>query len=108
MTVVRKPNERSEQPKSIMKKTELVDGILTVAGLCTKKEAETAVDAVFDTITKALSRGEEVAIAGFGTFKVSKRSARMGINPRTGVKIQISAKTVPKFSAGKALKDAVA
>jgi nucleoid DNA-binding protein len=91
-----------------MKKTELVDGVLAVAGLCTKKEAEMAVDAVFDTITKALSRGEEVGIAGFGTFKVSKRSARTGINPRTGEKIQIAAKTVPKFAAGKALKDAVA
>ncbi|MDD5710686.1 MAG: HU family DNA-binding protein [Candidatus Colwellbacteria bacterium] len=91
-----------------MKKAELVDGVLTVAGLATKKEAEAAVDAVFDTIAKALSRGEEVAIAGFGTFKVSKRSARVGINPRTGAKIQIGAKTVPKFSAGKGLKDAVA
>jgi nucleoid DNA-binding protein len=91
-----------------MKKTELVDGVMTAAGLCSKKEAEAAVDAVFDTITKALSHGEEVAVAGFGTFRVSKRSARTGINPRTGAKIQISAKTVPKFSAGKGLKDAVA
>lgn len=91
-----------------MKKTELVDGVLAAAGLSTKREAEAAVDAVFDTITKALSRGEEVAVAGFGTFKVSKRSARTGINPRTGAKIQIAAKTVPKFGASKALKDAVA
>ncbi len=91
-----------------MKKAELVDEVQSAAGLETKRDAEAAVDAVFDVITKAMSRGEEVALTGFGTFKVSKRSARQGINPRTGEKIQIAAKTVPKFSAGKGLKDAVA
>ena len=58
-------------------------------------------------ITKTLGRGEEVAITGFGTFRVVKRAARMGINPKTGAKIQIAASTKPKFKAGKALKDAV-
>ncbi len=91
-----------------MRKPELVEEVMTAAGLDTKSQAEAAVDAVIDTITKTLSRGEEVALTGFGTFKVSKRSARMGVNPRTGEKIQIAAKTVPKFSAGKSLKDAVA
>lgn len=91
-----------------MKKTELVEQVQSAAGLETKRDAEAAVDAVFDAITKAMSHGEEVAVPGFGTFKVSKRSARQGINPRTGQKIQIAAKTVPKFSAGKGLKDAVA
>lgn len=91
-----------------MKKAELVDEVQAAAGLETKRDAEAAVDAVLDVITKSLSRGEEVALTGFGTFKVSKRSARQGINPRTGEKIQIAAKTVPKFSAGKGLKDAVA
>ena len=91
-----------------MRKPELVDEVMTAAGLETKAQAERAVDAVFDAVTKSLSRGEEVAVTGFGTFKVSKRSARMGVNPRTGEKIQIAAKTVPKFSAGKSLKDAVA
>ena len=91
-----------------MKKAELVEEVQSAAGLETKRDAEAAVDAVFDVITKAMSRGEEVALTGFGTFKVSKRSARQGINPRTGEKIQIAAKTVPKFSAGKGLKDAVA
>jgi len=85
-----------------------VEEVLNAAGLDTKSQAEKVVDAVFDAITKSLSRGEEVAITGFGTFKVSKRSARTGINPRTGEKLQIAAKTVPKFSAGKSLKDAVA
>jgi len=91
-----------------MKKAELVDEVQSASGLETKRDAEAAVDAVLDVITKSLSRGEEVALTGFGTFKVSRRSARQGINPRTGEKIQIAAKTVPKFSAGKGLKDAVA
>jgi len=91
-----------------MRKPELVDAVQSAAGLDTKSQAEAAVDAVFDTITKSLSSGEEVAMTGFGTFKVSRRAARQGVNPRTGEKIQIAAKTVPKFSAGKSLKDAVA
>ncbi|PIR98313.1 MAG: DNA-binding protein [Candidatus Colwellbacteria bacterium CG10_big_fil_rev_8_21_14_0_10_41_28] len=91
-----------------MKKTELVEEVMSTAGLETKKDAEAAVDAVFEVITKAMSKGEDVALTGFGTFKVSHRSARQGVNPRTGEKIQIAAKTVPKFSAGKGLKDAVA
>jgi len=91
-----------------MKKTELVEAMMTAAGLETKKQAETAVDAIFDTITKSLTKGEEVAVAGFGTFRVVKRAARAGINPKTGEKIQIAAKTAPKFKAAKALKDAVA
>ena len=91
-----------------MKKAELVDAVQSAAGLDTKRDAEAAVDAVFDAVTKSLSQGEEVAVTGFGTFKVSRRSARTGVNPRTGEKIQIAARTVPKFTAGKALKDAVA
>ena len=91
-----------------MRKGDLVEEVLNAAGLDTKVQAEAAVDAVIEAITKSLSRGEEVALTGFGTFKVTKRSARIGINPRTGEKLQIPAKTVPKFSAGKSLKDAVA
>ncbi len=91
-----------------MKKAELVEQVQSAAGLETKRDAEAAVDAVFSSITKAMSQGEEVAVPGFGIFKVSKRAARQGINPRTGQKIQIGAKTVPKFSASKGLKDAVA
>lgn len=90
-----------------MKKTDLVESVMTSAGIETKKQAESAVDALFDAIVKSLSRGEEVAVAGFGTFKVMKRAARMGINPKTGEKIQIAAKTMPKFRAGKLLKEAV-
>jgi len=90
-----------------MKKTDLVEAVMSAVGLQTKKQAEEAVDSVFDTIVKSLSRGEEVAIAGFGTFRVVKRAARTGINPKTGEKIQIAAKTAPKFRAGKLLKEAV-
>ncbi len=73
-----------------------------------KSHAKTAVEAVFEIITKTLGRGEEVAIAGFGTFRIAKRAARMGVNPKTGEKIHIAASVKPKFRAGKALKEAVA
>lgn len=90
-----------------MKKPELVEAVMQTAGIEAKKDAVAAVEAVFDVITKTLSKGEEVAIVGFGVFKVVKRAARMGINPKTGEKIQIAASTKPKFRAGKALKEAV-
>lgn len=90
-----------------MKKSDVVEAVMKVAGIETKKQAEMAVDGVFDTIVKTLGRGEEVAITGFGTFKVAKRAARMGVNPKTGEKIQIAASTKPKFRAGKVLKEAV-
>lgn len=73
----------------------------------TKKSAEDAVAVVFDTIMDSLAKGEEVAISGFGTFLVKRREARMGVNPRSGEKIQIGATVTPKFRAGKALKAAV-
>lgn len=90
-----------------MNKVGLVETVMKVAGIEVKKQATAAVEAVFDTIAKTMSKGEEVAIAGFGTFRVVKRAARMGINPRTGEKIQIAASTKPKFRAGKVLKEAV-
>lgn len=90
-----------------MKKEGLVEAVMKSAGMETKKMAHTAVEAVFDAIQKSLSRGEEVGITGFGTFKVVKTKARMGVNPKTGEKIQIKAGTKPKFRAGKELKDAV-
>ena len=90
-----------------MKKDGIVEAVMNAAHLETKKQAQEAVEAFFDTIVKTLSRGEEVAISGFGTFKVVKRAARMGVNPKTGEKIQIAASTKPKFKAGKVLKEAV-
>lgn len=90
-----------------MKKEELVEAVMKAAALETKKQAHDVVEAVLDTVTKSLSRGEEVVLTGFGTFRVAKSAARMGVNPKTGAKIQISASVKPKFKAGKALKEAV-
>lgn len=90
----------------IMNKDKLVDVVSVKLG-STKAEAERAVNAIIDEITAALSRGEEVSLTGFGAFEVSSRKARAGVNPRTGEKIQIAAIKVPKFRAGKNLKEAV-
>ena len=90
-----------------MKKDGIVEAVMKAANIETKKQSVQAVDAVFDTIVKTLGRGEEVGITGFGTFRVAKRAARMGVNPKTGEKIQIAASTKPKFRAGKLLKEAV-
>jgi nucleoid DNA-binding protein len=88
-----------------MNKGDLINEVSKVVG--TKKAAQEAVDCVFSTITKALKKKDAVALAGFGTFKVAQRKARKGRNPQTGEEITIRAKNVPKFVAGKALKDAV-
>lgn len=90
-----------------MKKDGLVEAVMNAAGIETKKQATEAVEAVFDTIIKTLARGEEVAISGFGTFRVRKQAARMGRNPKTGEPVQIPASNKPKFRAGKLLKEAV-
>ena len=88
-----------------MNKGDLVKEVAKV--VCTKKEAQAAVDCVFSTITKALKKKNPVTLIGFGTFKVAQRKARKGRNPQTGKEITIKAKKVAKFSPGKALKDAV-
>jgi len=90
-----------------MTKDGLVTAVLEAASLASKAEAQRATEAVFDAITKTLSRGEDVTVTGFGTFRVAKRASREGRNPKTGEKIHIAASVVPKFKAGKALKDAV-
>lgn len=90
-----------------MTKDGLVDAVMKEAGLETKVQAHKATEAVFDAITKTLGRGEDVAISGFGTFRIAKRAAREGRNPKTGEKIHIAASTKPKFRAGKGLKEAV-
>ena len=89
-----------------MNKNELVDSVAIAANL-KKNEAETAVDAMFEAVAAALKRGDEVRIAGFGTFHVTARAATEGRNPRTGEKMMIAASKQPKFRAGKGLKDAV-
>jgi nucleoid DNA-binding protein len=88
-----------------MNKGDLVNDVVKVVS--TKKEAQAAVDCVFASVTQALKKKGAVTLVGFGTFKVDKRKARTGRNPQTGEEIKIKAKNVPKFVAGKALKDAV-
>jgi len=87
-------------------KSELVDAIAKSADI-SKAAAARVLDSTVDCITKALKKGDTVSLVGFGTFKVGKRAARNGRNPRTGATIKIKAAKVPKFSAGKGLKEAV-
>jgi DNA-binding protein HU-beta len=89
-----------------MNKGELVSKIAEQAEL-KKAEAEKALNALISTVTEELANGGEIALVGFGTFKVSERAARSGRNPQTGETIQIAAAKVPSFKAGKGLKDAV-
>ncbi|WP_019645386.1 HU family DNA-binding protein [Novispirillum itersonii] len=89
-----------------MNKSDLVDAVAAESGL-TKADAAKAVDAVFNAVTDALKKGDEVRLVGFGTFAVSERAARTGKNPRTGEPLEIAASKQPKFKPGKALKDAV-
>lgn len=89
-----------------MTKGELVDAIAGAAGI-TKVAAEKAMNAFTEAVAKSLKKGDSVGLVGFGTFSVSKRKARKGRNPQTGKEINIPATKVPKFKAGKGLKDAV-
>ena len=89
-----------------MNKSELIEAIAKSADI-SKASAEKALDGALGAIKAALKKGSGVTLVGFGTFKVGKRAARTGRNPRTGEAIKIKAARVPKFSAGKALKDAV-
>ncbi len=89
-----------------MNKTELVAAIAEKAEL-SKKDTEKALKAFVDVVTDELKKEEKVQLVGFGTFEVSKRSAREGRNPQTGKTMKIAACKAPKFKAGKALKDAV-
>jgi nucleoid DNA-binding protein len=90
----------------IMTKMELIDKIASGAAL-SKADASRALDSTLDSIKGALKKGQKVTLVGFGTFSVTKRKARKGRNPRTGQVINIPAAKTPKFSSGKALKDAV-
>ncbi len=89
-----------------MTKAEFIDQVAERTGL-SKKDAGEAVEAMLDTIADTLKRGGDVTFTGFGKFTVQQRAARMGVNPRTGEKVQIAATKVPKFSAGSQLKAAV-
>ncbi|MDF1778016.1 MAG: DNA-binding protein HupB [Rhizobiaceae bacterium] len=89
-----------------MNKNELVAAVAEKAGL-SKADAGSAVEAVFETITSELKGGGDVRLVGFGNYTVSHRNASKGRNPSTGAEVDIPARNVPKFSAGKGLKDAV-
>lgn len=90
-----------------MTKGDLVNAVAASVGV-SKRVAGDALEAVLDSITKELKKGKNVTITGFGTFTISKRAARTGVNPRNpSEKIKIPAMTVPRFKAGKSLKDAV-
>ena len=87
-------------------KQDLIDEVAANAGL-TKKQSGAALNAVLESIQSALAKGDSVGLIGFGTFEVRNRAAREGRNPQTGELIQIPAKKVPAFKAGKKLKDAI-
>ncbi len=89
-----------------MTKQELINSIADKTGF-TKKDSDKALEAFVEAVTAALKNGDKVALAGFGTFEVRTRKARIGINPRTKQKISIPAAKTPAFKAGKALKDGV-
>ncbi|WP_256473716.1 HU family DNA-binding protein [Microbulbifer okhotskensis] len=103
-----------EAPEAYLKRTEglsvnkseLIEAIAASADI-PKAAAGRALDAMVDSITDALKKGDQVALVGFGTFAVKERAARTGRNPRTGDPIEIAAAKIPNFKAGKALKDAV-
>jgi len=89
-----------------MNKQELISKIADSAKV-TKSDASSVLDSFIDTITKALKKGDEVRLTGFGTFRTTNRKATKGRNPRTGQSINIPASKAPKFAAGKSLRDAV-
>ncbi len=89
-----------------MNKAELIAAVAEKTGL-SKKDADKAVSAVFESIKDALAAGDKVSVFGFGTFEVRERAARTGLNPQTKEKIQIAASKAPAFKAAKALKEAL-
>ena len=89
-----------------MNKGEFVSAIAEASGL-SRGDAEKAVEAMVSVVTGELKKGGEIRIVGFGNFEVTRREASTGRNPQTGAEVQIAARNVPKFTAGKSLKDAV-
>ena len=90
-----------------MNRKELIEAILKNKDLqhFTKKDTEAFLATFMDTVKKTVKKGDDVSLVGFGSFTRVRRSARLGINPSTGEKIKIKAKTLPKFKPGKALKE---
>jgi DNA-binding protein HU-beta len=89
-----------------LNKADLIEQIAQAAEI-SKSAAERAIDAMVVAVKTSLKKDEDVTLVGFGTFYAAKRAARAGRNPRTGEQVQIAAARLPKFRAGKALKDAI-
>jgi DNA-binding protein HU-beta len=106
MDAAREPRFHVNRGVNKMNKQELIGAVAETTGL-NRGDASKAVEGVFDAISGALKRGDEVRLVGFGTFTVSKRKASTGRNPRTGEPMSIKESTQPKFKAGKGLKDSV-
>ena len=96
---------RSKKEKN-MNRNELLDAMVKESGLA-KKDADKALRAFTEAVTKQLKKKEKIQLVGFGTFETRKRAARKGKNPQTGAEIKIPAATVPAFKPGKALKEVV-
>ena len=89
-----------------MTKQDFINKVASKSGL-SARDAGKAVDAFMETVTETLKSGDSINFTGFGKFSAANRAARQGVNPRTGERVQIAATTVPKFSAGSSLKQAV-
>lgn len=87
-----------------MTKSDLIEAIAFRSPTRSRRDVEDAVNAIFDTVSAALVRGDRVEIRGLGSFRVKERTARVGRNPRTGEAVQIPSRRVPQFIVGKALK----
>src|SRR4051794_13780210 len=100
------PEEESESKAGVMTKAELVDEVARVVQL-TKKQAETIVNIVFDSIVDSLRSGQKIELRGFGSFRLRNRKSRTGRNPKTGEKVEVPSKKIPYFKPGKELKELI-
>src|SRR3954464_2460635 len=100
------PEEESADKAGVMTKAELVDEVARVVSL-TKKQAETIVNIVFDSIVDSLRSGQKIELRGFGSFRLRNRKSRTGRNPKTGEKVEVPSKKIPYFKPGKELKELI-
>src|SRR5215210_1042755 len=100
------PEEDSADKAGVMTKAELVDEVARVVQL-TKKQAETIVNIVFDSIVDSLRAGQKIELRGFGSFRLRSRKSRTGRNPKTGEKVEVPSKKIPYFKPGKELKELI-
>ncbi|HVG23555.1 MAG TPA: integration host factor subunit beta [Thermoanaerobaculia bacterium] len=100
------PDEQDDNAAGVMTKAELVDEVARVVQL-TKKQAETIVNIVFDSIVDSLRSGQKIELRGFGSFRLRSRKSRTGRNPKTGEKVEVPSKKIPYFKPGKELKELI-